>query len=69
MEGTMEETKPKVVDLLNDREAAAYFKLAPKYGYITVQRWARMGVLRGGKIGDHWVFRIQDLDDFIFAKK
>ncbi len=55
--------------LLTDREAASYLKLSPKFGYITVQRWARLGTLRGGKVGDHWRFRREDLDDFVFAKK
>lgn len=55
--------------LLTDREAAAYMKLSPKWGHISIQRWAREGTLRAGKVGDQWRFRRQDLDDFIFQKK
>ncbi len=66
MEAALEEIK---TPLLTDKEAAAYMKLSPKFGYITVQRWARLGVLRGGRVGDHWRFRQEDLDNFIFAKK
>lgn len=62
----MEEIKSP---LMTDREVAAYMKLRPKCGYITVQRWARLGILRGGKVGDHWRFRKEDIDDFVFAKK
>lgn len=70
MEVTMEEKKEEIsTPLLTDREAAGYLKLKPKFGYITIQRWARSGVLRGGKVGDHWRFRKEDLDDFVFAKK
>lgn len=62
----MEEIK---TPMMTDREAAAYLKLSPKFGYITVQRWARLGSLHGGKVGDRWRFRKEDLDDFVFAKK
>lgn len=54
--------------LMTDRETAVYMRLSPRFGYITVQRWARLGVLKGGKVGDHWVFRKEDIDDFVFAK-
>lgn len=55
--------------LLTDKEAAIYLKLSSKFGYITVQKWARDGRLRGGKVGDHWRFRKEDLDDFVFSRK
>jgi excisionase family DNA binding protein len=67
MEGVLDETRTDA--LLTDREAAAYMKLATRFGYISVQRWARLGLLRGGKVGDQWRFRKQDLDDFVFHKK
>ena len=57
------------VELLTDRDAAKYMRLSPKFGYITIQRWAREGRLRGGRVGDHWRFRKEDLDDFVFAKR
>ncbi len=66
METATEELK---TPYLNDREAATYLGLSSKFGYITVQRWARLGVLKAGKVGDHWRFRKEDLDDFVFAKK
>lgn len=71
MDGIVEEVRTETAhsDLLTDREASAYLRLSPRWGYISVQKWARSGVLRGGKVGDHWRFRKEDLDDFVFSKK
>lgn len=70
MEGVIDETKTEPASpFLTDREAAVYLKLSAKFGHITIQRWAREGILRGGKVGDRWRFRKADLDDFVFAKR
>lgn len=55
--------------LMTDRDAAVYLKLSPKCGYQTVQRWVREGLLRAGRVGDKYIFRREDLDDFVFSKK
>lgn len=55
--------------LMTDKEAAVYMRLSPKFGYISVQKWARLGILKGGRVGSHWRFRKEDLDDFIFSRK
>ncbi len=64
-EGKVEEIAP----WMTDREAAIYLKLSPRFGYLTVQKWAREGKLRGGKVGDHWRFRKEDLNDYVFPRK
>ncbi len=74
MEETVEQTKPEAgpdtaSPYLTDHEVAAYMRLSPKFGYISVQKWAREGRLRGGKVGDHWRFRKTDVDDFIYSKR
>lgn len=69
MEGIIDQPKTEASPLLTHREAAAYLKLSPRFGYMTVQRWARLGILRGGKVGDHWRFKRSDLDDFVFTRK
>lgn len=58
-------------ELLTDKEAAQYLKLSPKWGFQTIQKWVRLGLIRAGKVGDHNRFKKQDLDDFVFigAKK
>lgn len=59
-----------VVDkLLTVREAADYLRLSPKMGYQTVQKWVRRGLLKAGRSGSHYLFRKQDLDDFVFARR
>ena len=55
--------------LLNDREAAVYLGLSPKWGFVTVQKWVRKGLIRAGRVGDLYRFKKQDLDDFVFSKK
>lgn len=54
---------------LTDKEAAVYLKLAPLSGYQTLQKLVRKGLLRAGRVGKHYRFRKQDLDDFLFSKK
>lgn len=54
-------------DLLTDKEAAKYLGLSEKSGHITLQRWVRKGVLKGGRVGDFYRFKKQDLDDFVFT--
>lgn len=56
-------------ELLTDRQAAEYLKLSPKWGFEQVQKWARKGLIKCGRVGDHYRFRKQDLDDFVFAKR
>lgn len=65
----MEEKKVETCPWMTDRQAAAYLGLTTKFGYITVQKWARTGLLRGGKAGDQWRFKKEDLDDFVFSRK
>ena len=54
--------------LFDSHEAAKYLKLSEKNGFITVERYARFGRLKGGQIGRSWRFRKQDLDDFVFGE-
>lgn len=55
--------------LMNDKEAARYLGLSKKWGYMTVQKWVRQGLIRAGRVGDLYRFRRQDLDDFVFSKR
>jgi excisionase family DNA binding protein len=56
-------------ELLTDRQAAEYLKLSEKWGWQTIQKWVKEGKLRAGRVGDHYRFKKQDLDDFVFAKR
>lgn len=67
MDGTI--TDSPVNTLMTDKEAAVYMRLTEKFSYISVQKWARQGILKGGRVGSHWRFRKEDLDDFMFARK
>lgn len=69
MASVIEHKTDVCMSFLTAREAATYMKMTNKYSYITVQRWARTGLLRGGKRGDEWVFHKEDLDNFIFPKR
>lgn len=69
MEGATEEVQAEAADLMTDREAAAYLRLSAKFGHVMVQRLARTGLIRAGKVGAHWRFRKEDLDDYVFSKK
>jgi excisionase family DNA binding protein len=55
--------------LWTDKEAAEYLGLSAKTGYQTLQKWVRMGLLKSGRVGDHYRFRKEDLDEFVFSKK
>jgi len=55
--------------LITDKEAAEYLRLSPKTGYQTIQKWVRKGALKAGRSGSHYLFRKQDLDDFLFKRK
>lgn len=56
-------------ELLTDRQAAEYLKLSTKWGWQTIQKWVKEGKLKAGRVGDHYRFRKQDLEDFVFAKR
>ena len=54
-------------ELLTDKEVAKYLKLSKKSGHFAVRKWAKLGKLKAGKVGDLWRFRKEDIDEFIFA--
>ena len=47
--------------LLDTDEAAAIMKIHPK----TLQRFARLGRIRGIHVGKLWRFRVSEIDDWI----
>ncbi|MFI5420683.1 MAG: helix-turn-helix domain-containing protein [Nitrososphaerales archaeon] len=58
-------------ELLTDKEVAAYLKMSPKSGFLTIRQWAKQGKIRHGRAGEYYRFKKEDIDDFIFtaAKK
>lgn len=50
--------------LLETQQAAELLRVHPK----TLQKWAREGVVSGGKIGRIWTFRASALDDFVRSR-
>ena len=69
MERTKDLQRELERDLLTAKEAAAYLRMSPGWGYQTLQKLVPEGKIRAGIVGDHYLFRKQDLDDFIFSKR
>jgi len=80
MDTENEVKKPKlslleVVELANagadltDQEAAIYLRLSEKWGWQSVQKLVKRGKLLAGRVGDHYRFKKQHLDDFVFGKR
>jgi excisionase family DNA binding protein len=55
--------------LMTAKEAADYLRMSPKNGHQTIQRWVRKGLLKGGRVGDRYIFRKRDLDNFTFSRR
>jgi len=53
---------------LTDEEAARYMKFSEQWGWDTVQKLARDGKIKAGKNGKNWLFKIKDLDEYLYSR-
>lgn len=56
-------------EIMTDKEAAAFMRMAPKTGHEVVQRYVRQGKLKALRVGNRYRFRKEDLLDFMEMKQ